>query len=351
MTKVLMKGNEAVAEAIIRADADAFFGYPITPQNELPEYLAREMPKHGKLFLQSESEIAAINMVMGASASGARAVTSSSSVGITLKLESISAMAGMRLPAVIINMCRNGPGMGNLEAAQEDYKLSGNGSYKIPVLLPATIQEAAEMTYTAFDIADQYRTPVMILADGMIGQMMEGVDFAKLPPRRTDLPEKTWRICGTGDKGYRSRLTINTVPLYQQQQILEKEIYPAITENECRVEIIDTENADLVVCAYGTASRMAKAAIAEIKKVLNISIGIIRPMTAWPYPYNAFDQIGDGCKAIIVPEINIIGQMIDDVKIGVQGRWPVYHVGNTEAGAMNENNIMDNILKIWEELK
>ncbi len=345
-----MKGNEAVAEAIIRAGADAFFGYPITPQSELPEYLAREMPKRGGLFLQSESEIAAMNMVMGASASGGRVVTSSSSVGVVLKLETISAMAGMRLPAVVINMCRNGPGMGNLEAAQEDYKMCSNGSYKIPIFLPATIQEAAQMTFEAFDIADQYRTPVLILADGMIGQMMEGVDFDKLPARRTGLPEKSWRICGVGDKGYRSRLTINTVPLYKQQQILEQEIYPAICENECRVEVSGVEDADIVVCAYGTASRMTRAAIAEVKKTLDISIGLIRPLTAWPYPYAAFDRIGKNCRAVIVPEINIIGQMIDDVRIGAQGRWPVYHVGNTARGAMNEENITEAIRRIWEEL-
>lgn len=350
MAKVLMKGNEAVAEAMIRAEADAFFGYPITPQSEIPEYLSREMPKHGKLFLQAESELSAANMLYGAAATGARVVTSSSSVGIDLMLETISAMAGIRLPVVLVNMCRNGPGMGNLEAAQEDYHIHGNGSYKIPVLLPATVQEAAEMTFEAFDIAQYYGTPVMVLADGMIGQMMEGVDFDKLPKKRDMAKAVKWRLCGKGDKGYKTRITINTVPLYQQQQILEQELYPEITEKETRAEAINIEKADLLICAYGTASRMAKSIINEAEEELGITIGLIRPLTAWPYPYQTFDQVKSSCKAVIVPEINIIGQMIDDVRIASKGRYPVYHCGNTADGMLNEDNIKDMIRKVWKEV-
>lgn len=351
MAKVLMKGNEAVAEAIVRAEADAFFGYPITPQTEIPEYLSREMPKHGKLFLQCESELSAINMLFGASAAGARVVTSSSSVGIDLMLETISAMAGIRMPVVIVDMCRNGPGMGNLEAAQEDYHMHANGSYKIPILLPATVQEAVEMTYEAFDIAEQYRTPVLVLADGMIGQMMEGVDFGKLPARREFERDRSWCVNGKGTKGYRNRITINTVPLYQQQQILETEIYPAIREKECRVETVNVEHAELVLCAYGTASRMAKSAIKDLEEELGIRIGLIRPMTGWPFPHGAFGQIAPECRAVIVPEINIVGQMIDDVKIAVQGKCPVLHCGNTAKGMLNEDNIKEFVRKTWEVRK
>lgn len=350
MAKVLMKGNEAVAEAIVRAEADAFFGYPITPQSEIPEYLSREMPKHGKLFLQAESELSAVNMLYGAAATGARVVTSSSSVGIDLMLETISAMAGIRLPVVVVDMCRNGPGMGNLEAAQEDYHMHANGSYKIPILLPATVQEAVEMTYEAFDIAQLYGTPVMVLADGMIGQMMEGVDFDKLPARRDMTNAVKWRLCGKGDKGYRTRITINTVPLYKQQQILEKELYPLIAEKETRCETLGIEDADIVICAYGTASRMAKSILRDAEAELGIKIGLIRPMTAWPYPSAAFDHVNPGCKAAIVPEINIIGQMIDDVRIAVKGRYPVFHCGNTLDGMLNEDNIMESIKTVWKEV-
>lgn len=350
MAKVLMKGNEAVAEAIIRAEADAFFGYPITPQSEIPEYLSREMPKHGKLFLQAESELSAINMLFGASATGARVVTSSSSVGIDLMLETISAMAGMRLPVVIENMCRNGPGMGNLEPAQEDYHMHGNGSYKIPILLPATVQEAVGMTYEAFDIAQFYGTPVIVLADGMIGQMMEGVDFDRLPPRRDMAGAVEHRLCGKGDKGYKTRLTINTVPLYKQQQILEKELYPRMAAAETRVECVDVENADLLICAYGTASRMAKSIIKQAERELGAKIGLIRPMTAWPYPYAAFEKVSGKCRACVVPEINIVGQMIDDVRIAVKGRFPVYHCGNTEQGMLNEDDILAALAKVWKEV-
>jgi len=351
MAKILMKGNEAVAEAIVRAGADAFFGYPITPQSEIPEYLSREMPKHGKLFLQAESELSAINMLYGASATGARVVTSSSSVGIDLMLETISAMAGIRLPVVIVNMCRNGPGMGNLEAAQDDYHMHGNGSYKIPILLPATVQEAVEMTVEAFDIAQFYGTPVIVLADGMIGQMMEGVDFEKLPARRDMTGAVEWRLCGKGDKGYKTRITINTVPLYQQQQLLETELYPAIIEKETRAEVIGAEEADLLICAYGTASRMAKSILKETEQELGIRIGLIRPMTAWPFPAAAFDRINPACKAVLVPEINIIGQMIDDVRIAVKGRFPVVHCGNTADGMLNEDNIKDSIVQLWKEVQ
>ena len=351
MARVLMKGNEAIAEAALRAGCQAFFGYPITPQNEIPEYLAREMPKHGAVFLQSESELAAINMVLGASAAGARVMTSSSGPGINLKLEAISAMTVMRLPAVIVNVVRSGPGMGNLAAAQEDYKMHANGAYNIPILLPANIQEAVEMTYQAFDIADQYRTPVMVLADGMIGQMMEAVDFDKLPEKRKNLPPKDWRLAGTGAKGgKRSQMNVNPDgPLTVVTDMLENQIYPEICKNEVQVECAGLEDADIVLAAYGTAARMCKAVIYAMADS-GIKIGLIRPKTAWPFPAETFNQIGKSCKAIICPEINIMGQMIDDVRIAAAGRWPVYHCGNRRSGPLEPEFIQEKIQTVWEEL-
>ncbi|WP_369281821.1 3-methyl-2-oxobutanoate dehydrogenase subunit beta [Oscillibacter sp. GMB15532] len=339
MARVLIKGNEVIAEAALRADVDAFFGYPITPQNEVPEYLARELPKKGKVFLQSESELAGINMVLGASAAGARVMTSSSGPGLCLMLEAISSMALTRLPAVIIDVMRSGPGAGDLAPAQEDWKLSGNGAYKIPILLPGNVQELANMVYEAFDIADQYGTPVLVLADGMLGQMMEPVDFEKLPLRRTNLPDKPWRMASVSEKGYRTQMQLTFgKPLTEFTDRFENETMPEIKKNETRYEAFGLEDADIVVAAYGTAARMAKAAIKELHT--DKKIGFIRPMTAWPFPEEPFRQIGKSCKAVICPEINTIGQMIDDVRIAVNGRMPVYHVGNTKTGPLNTENVV-----------
>ena len=350
MAKVLFKGNEVVAEAAIRAGVDAFFGYPITPQNEIPEYLSRELPKLGKVFLQSESELAGINMVYGAGAAGARVMTTSSGPGLCLMLEAISSMALTRIPCVIVDVVRSGPGMGDLAPAQEDWKLSGNGAYKIPILLPGNVQELAEMTFEAFDIADQYWTPVLVLADGMLGQMMEGVDFDKLPARRENLPEKTWRMVGVGEKGYRTKMTLHyNYTLTQFTSMFENDVMPKIIANEKRYEAWGLEDADIVVTAYGTGARMALAAIKELDT--DLKIGFIRPKTAWPFPNEPYEQISDKCKAVFVPEINTIGQMIDDVRIAVQGRFPVYHIGNTADGPMNTDNIIDALNAFIKEVK
>lgn len=342
MARVLIKGNEVIAEAAIRAGVDAFFGYPITPQNEVPEYLARELPKHGKLFLQAESELAGINMVLGASAAGANVMTSTSGPGLCLMQEAISSMALTRLPCVVVDVCRSGPGAGDLAPAQEDWKISGNGAYKIPILVPGNVQELANMVFEAFDIANQYFTPVMVLADGMLGQMMEPVDFDKLPAKRENLPEKTWRMASVSEKGYRTcmQLTFGR-PLTEFTDRFENETMPAIKANEARWEAYGLEDADIVVTAYGTAARMVKAAIKEVKS--DMKIGFIRPLTAWPFPDEPYKQINPNCKAVICPEINTIGQMIDDVRIAVAGRFPVYHVGNTKEGPLNTMNVIDAI--------
>lgn len=340
MARVLFKGNEVIAEAALRAGMDAFFGYPITPQNEVPEYLSCELPKHGKVFLQAESELAGINMVLGASAAGARAMTSSSGPGICLMLEAISSMALTRLPCVIVDVVRSGPGMGDLAPAQEDWKVSGNGAYKIPILIPGNVQELANMVYEAFDIADQYSTPVLVLADGMLGQMMEPVDFDKLPAKRENLPDKPWRMAGVGEKGYRTMMQLTFGrPLTEFTNRFEKETMPAIIANETRWEAYGLENADIVITAYGTAARMAKAAIKELDS--SLKVGFIRPMTAWPFPEEPYRQINPNCKAVFCPEINTIGQMIDDVRIAVAGRFPVYHIGNTAECPMDTEIIVN----------
>ncbi|GHT79647.1 3-methyl-2-oxobutanoate dehydrogenase subunit VorB [Spirochaetia bacterium] len=351
MSKILMKGNEAMAEAAIRAGCRAFFGYPITPQNEIPEYFSRELPKKGGLFLQAESEMAAMNMVMGASASGARVMTSTSGPGFCLKLEALAAMTLTRLPAVVVVVMRSGPAFGTMKAAQEDYRMCGNGGYRIVKFAPSTVQEAAEMTFEAFDIADQYRNPVVVMADGMIGQMMGIVDFDKMPPERTNLPKKDWALHGKNARG--GKPVFHFLPEgkthYGEKYEAETILYPEITCNETRVEVKDVEDADIVIAAYGTAARMSRAASENLPK--EIKIGFIRPKTLWPFPYEAFDRIGVNCKAIVCPEINIIGQMIDDVKIAAAGRWPVSHVGDTAQDFMTPTGIEEKIIKIWEEIQ
>lgn len=351
MTKVLMKGNEAMAEAAIRAGCQAFFGYPITPQSEIPEYFSREMPKLNRLFLQAESEMAAMNMVMGASASGARVMTSTSGPGYCLKLEALAAMTLTRLPAVIVVVMRNGPAFGTMKAAQEDYRMIGNGGYKVVTFAPSNVQEAADMAFEAFDIADKYRNPVVILADGLIGQMMGSVDFDKMPQKHVGLPGKEWALHGKNSRG--GKPIFHFIPEgrthYGEKHEAETVLYPEIMRNETRVEIVNVEEADIVMAAYGTAARMCRAAVEKLGD--NIKLGIIRPKTLWPFPYEAFEKIGPNCKAIVCPEINIIGQMIDDVRIAAAGRWPVYHAGDSATDSLTPDRIIEKVSEVWEEVK
>jgi len=329
MGKVLMKGNEAIGAAAIKAGCRYFFGYPITPQNELPEYMSRELPKSGGVFLQAESEVAAINMVYGAAGSGARVMTSSSSPGISLKQEGISYIAGAQLPCVIVNIMRGGPGLGGIQPAQADYfqatRGGGHGDYRHMVYAPSTLQEAVQLTMEAFDAADIYRMPVMLLGDGMIGQMMEPVEFREVEKR--GMPEKSWATCGT--KGIRRPNIITS--LFLDPKELEKhnkrlmDKYEEIRKKETRVETIGVEEADVVVTAYGTTARIVKEAM-EICRTENIKVGLIRPVTLWPFPEKAFDLIGHGCKGVLCVEMSM-GQMLDDVKIAVNGRKPVSFFG------------------------
>lgn len=326
-----MKGNEALGAAAIKAGCKYFFGYPITPQSELPEFMSRELPKVGGMFVQAESEVAAINMIYGAAGTGARVLTSSSSVGVALKQEGISYIAGAELPAVIINISRGGPGLGGIQPSQADYFMStrggGNGDYRHPVYAPATVQEAVDLTMEAFNVADYYRTPVIVLGDGMIGQMMEPVEFNE--PKKRELPAKDWATVGT--EGKRKPNIVNS--LFLDPQALEDHNwkldrkYKEIEENETMYEMYKMDDAEIVMVSYGTTSRIVKNAI-EALRAEGIKAGLIRPITLWPYPTKAFNEIPATAKALLSVEMST-GQMIDDVKIANEGRLPVHFYGRT----------------------
>ncbi|MBN2259647.1 MAG: 3-methyl-2-oxobutanoate dehydrogenase subunit VorB [Clostridiales bacterium] len=331
MAKVLMKGNEAIGAAAIKAGCKHFFGYPITPQNEVPEYMSKELPKVGGVFVQAESEVAAINMVYGAAGSGVRVMTSSSSPGIALKQEGISYIAGAELPAVIVNIVRGGPGLGSIQPAQSDYNQStrggGDGDYKLLVYAPANVQEMVDLLQEAFDKADYYRNPVMVVGDGMIGQMMEPVEFKERP--HVDLPAKDWAAVGT--KGLRKPNVINSLFL-QPEDLEEHNIrltakYQKMKDNEQRYEAYNMENAEIICVAYGTTARIVKNAIETLKEE-GINVGLIRPITLWPFPEKAFEVLPETAKAFISVEMSM-GQMIDDVKIVSNGRLPVDFYGRS----------------------
>jgi 2-oxoglutarate ferredoxin oxidoreductase subunit alpha len=336
LEKELWKGNEAIAEAAVRAGCRYFFGYPITPQNEIPEYMSMRMPQVGGCYLQSESEIGAINMVYGASGAGARVMTSSSSPGISLKQEGISYLAGAELPAVIVNVMRGGPGLGSIQPAQSDYfqatRGGGNGDYRTIVLAPNSIQEAVALTQEAFDLADLYRTPVMILADGMIGQMMEPIEWTD--SKKRELPEKTWATTGTG--GTREHNIINSLFIdakdCEEHNIRLDKKYRAIEEMEVRWEEQGVDGAELIFVAYGTPARITMSAIGLLAKE-GVRAGLFRPITLWPYPYKRLGEIARQpfVKHIVTVEMSM-GQMIDDVRLAVEGACPVSFVGR--AGGM-----------------
>lgn len=348
MSKVLMKGNEAIGAAAIKAGCKAFFGYPITPQNEIPEYMSREMEKSGGVFVQAESEVSAINMVYGAAGAGVRVMTSSSSPGIALKQEGITYIAGAELPCVIVDVSRGGPGLGSIQPAQGDYFMAtrggGNGDYRHIALAPASIQEAVDLVTEAFDMADYYRNPVFVLADGMIGQMMEPVEFKEVIPR--ELPEKNWATDGT--KGARKPNIINSLALdprlLEEHNIKLDNKYKEMEKNEVRVEEYNMENAEIVLCAYGTTARVAKNAI-ELLEAEGIKAGLIRPITLWPFPHKAFRDIPKTAKAILTVEMSM-GQMIDDVKIANEGRLPVHFYGRSGGMCPEPQAIADKVKDI-----
>jgi 2-oxoglutarate ferredoxin oxidoreductase subunit alpha len=312
--KVLMKGNDAIAEAAIRAGCMAYFGYPITPQNEIPAYMSKHMFDHGRVFIQAESEIAAINMVYGASCAGVRSMTSSSSPGISLKQECMSFAAGADVPLVLVNVNRGGPGLGNIAPAQSDYIQStrggGHGDYRCIVLAPKSVQEYADHTYLAFDLADKYRMPVIVHADGMIGQMVEGL---VLPPHK-EVPKYDWSV---GKMKNRDSIHITSIVL--DPDVLEAKTkarfqrYEKVKAAETRYEETDCENADLVMVAFGTCARVCLGA-QKLAKKEGIKLGIFRPITLWPFPFEALGKIASSNKPLLTVEMSL-GQLVEDIKL------------------------------------
>lgn len=347
MSKELWKGNEAIAEAAIRAKVQCYFGYPITPQSEIPEYMSKHLPKAGGVFVQSESEIAAINMVYGAAGAGARVMTSSSSPGMSLKQEGISYLAAAQLPCVIVSIMRGGPGLGTIQPAQSDYfqatRGGGNGDYRTIVLAPQSIQEAVDMTIEAFDLADYYRIPVMVLADGMIGQMMEPVAWPEI--KDEPLPEKEWATNGTKNKREHNIVTSlfieakdsekHNLILQQKHELIQHEIQ--------RFETINTDEAEVIFVAYGTVARIAQAAIKLLEKQ-GIKAGLFRPISLWPFPYDALQETINqtSVKQVVCVELSL-GQLLDDVKIGVNGLKPIKFLGKVGGIIMTPDEIVDTV--------
>ena len=343
MEQKLMKGNEAVAEAAIRAGCKFYAGYPITPQTELPEYLAKNMEKAGGVFLQAESEISAINMIYGAAGAGARAMTSSSSPGISLKQEGISYIVGSELPCVIVNVMRVGPGLGGIQPSQSDYfqatKGGGHGDYRMVVLTPDSVQEMFDFTLAAFDIADRYRNPVMLLADGILGQMMEPVNLYTPEPNRFD---RSWATVGTGKA--REHNIINSLYILpdesEKHNLKLQSKYRSMTDNEQKFEIVNP-GADIMVAAFGIMSRIVKQAVREAEAE-GLSVGMIRPQTVWPFPWKAFES---PAKAYLTAELNS-GQMVEDVRLAVNGRAPVHFIGKMGGAVLTAEEIIKKLKEI-----
>ncbi len=354
MAKILMKGNEAIALAAIKGGIDAFYGYPITPQNEIPEYLSKHMLDLGRVFLQSESEVSAINMVYGAAGAGKRVMTSSSSPGIALKQEGISYIAAAELPCVIVSVMRGGPGLGSIQPSQGDYyqatRGGGNGDYQLIVYAPESIQETIDIMKDSFNIADYYRNPVLVLVDGLIGQMMESVDFDK-PVKERELPEKDWATNGTinhpGRRNVANSLHLDPYGL-EQHNIHLQEKYKLIKKNETAFELVNMKDAEYVIVAYGTMARICRSAI-EMLNEKGIKVGMIRPITLWPFPEAAFDEISEKAKGILCCELSM-GQMIDDVLIANNGRHKVGFFGRSGGVLPDPEEIVDAIVNFKDKV-
>ncbi|HDQ14637.1 MAG TPA: 3-methyl-2-oxobutanoate dehydrogenase subunit VorB [Sediminispirochaeta sp.] len=328
--KILMKGNEVVAEAAVIAGCRYYFGYPITPQNEVPAYMSRRLPEVGGTFLQAESEVAAINMVFGASAGGARVMTSSSSPGISLKQEGISYLSGARLPAVVVNMMRGGPGLGNIAGAQGDYfqgtRGGGNGDYRTVALGPATVQELADLTIKAFDIADKYRVVVMIMGDGFLGQMAEGVSL----PSPSGLKfEKPWALTGAKNRqpNIVASLRLNPEDALEKLNLELAETYKEIEKNETMSESYMTDDADYLLVAYGTSSRICRSALRALRKD-GVKVGLFRPISLWPFPKEELRKAASKAKKVLAVEMSM-GQMVEDVQLSLNGEKDVDFYGRS----------------------
>ena len=355
MALTLMKGSEAIAEAAIRAGARFFFGYPITPQTEIPEYMSARMPEVGGCFLQAESEVAAINMVYGAASTGERVITSSSSPGVSLKQEGISYCAGAQLPCVILNVMRGGPGLGSIQASQGDYnqavKGGGNGDYHLITYAPSSIQEAIDIFSFAFDKAEKYRVPVLFLADGIMVQMMEPVEMPEMVDFKVDPEKKPWAATGwkPGDdpakRAVINSLYINTEELTVHNNELQA-TYREIEKNEVMYEAYMCEDADYVITAFGTVARIAKSAINELR-AQGIKVGLFRPITVWPFPYKELAEAAKNAKALLDVEANE-GQMLQDVKLAINGAKPVEYFGHCGSLMPTTDEIVAKILEMKE---
>lgn len=345
--RILMKGNEAMAEAAVQAGCDAYFGYPITPQAELLEWMARRMPELGRVFIQAESELGAINMALGAAATGARVLVSSSSPGISLMAEGMSYMAGSELPVVLINVMRGGPGLGSIGASQSDYfqatKGHGHGDYRVPVLAPSSIAEAVAIVADAFEIAERYRTPVMILTDGVMGQAMEPVVPVYRTPPRLD---ESWSLSGADGREPRVVRSLNLKPEdLEVHNVALQAKFSAITEHEVRWAGEHLEDAEIAVVAYGTAARVARTAV-ERAREHGLPAGIFRPITLWPFPSTALAALAPKLRAIVVLELSS-GQMVEDVRLAVEGRVPVFFHGRTGGMVPTPGEVVDELRRAW----
>lgn len=348
MKQKLISGNEAMALGALLAGCKFYAGYPITPQTELSEYLAKHMKSYGGVFIQAESELAAINMVYGAAGAGMRAMTSSSGPGISLKMEGISFLAGSELPAVIVNVMRVGPGLGGIQPSQSDYfqatKGGGHGDYRMPVLTPDSVQEMFDFMFEAFELADKYRNPVMVLCDGILGQMTESIEIKE----RAVLPHpKPWAVNGHENK--RSHNVINSLYIYpdisEKLNLRLQERYKRMQETEQRCEIINP-NAEIMIVAIGTMARVAKEAIAELRSE-GINVGLIRPKRVFPFPSFAFEK---SARAYLIPELNA-GQMIYDVMLEVNGRAPVYPLNRLGGYLITADDIKEQVVKILKSIR
>ncbi|MBM7622783.1 3-methyl-2-oxobutanoate dehydrogenase subunit VorB [Sporohalobacter salinus] len=347
--KVLMKGNEAIGEAAIKAGCTHFFGYPITPQNDIPEYMSRRLPKEGGVFLQAESEVAASNMVYGAAGAGARVMTSSSSPGISLKAEGISYIAGAELPCVIVNIVRGGPGLGGIQPAQSDYfqatKGMAHGDFRLVVFAPSSVQEAVDLTMEAFDVADKYRNPVMVMGDGIIGQMMEPVEFKDIGT--DDLPEKDWITDGAEgrDRNVINSLYLDPEKLEEHNWKLDRK-YEKIKEEEVKYETSNMEDADVAIVAYGTTARIVKTAIKKARAE-GIKVGLIRPITLFPFPEKVINEAADQVDKFLTVEMST-GQMVEDVRLAVNGKKPVEFYGRTGGVVPTPEEIVEQLKEVVE---
>jgi len=343
MAKLLMSGNEALAEAAVRAGCRRYFGYPITPQNEIPEYLSRRLPEIGGTFLQAESELAAINMVFGAAAVGERSMTSSSSPGISLMQETLSYLAAAELPAVIVNMQRGGPGLGNIAPSQADYfqavKGGGHGDYRMLVYAPASLQEIVDLTVLAFEKADEYCTPVMILADGVLGQMMEPVE---LPDVKPSSPNKPWALTGAKNRPGKVIRTLFMLPgeegMLERHNYKLRAKYDRMAEHEVRFEAFSLDDAELVLVAFGTAARIARMAVTQARAE-GIKAGLIRPVTLFPFPAKAIAKAAERAERFLAVEMNM-GQMVEDVKLAVNGKADVAFCGRPGGALVTVEDIL-----------